>query len=451
MNTERLHLLIVDDEDAHIEAIRRAFDAAGGKADIRAAGTLREYRELITAHPPDIALMDLNLPDGRAVDVLTHPPEDAPFPVLVMTAFGNQQIVVEVMKAGALDYVVKSPEAFATLPHTVERLLREWKLLQSHKLAEATLRESELRFRKIYEQSPVSYQSLDAEGRILDVNPAWLTLFGYTREEVIGRRLDEFFTPASQTAFAEGFPRFRERGVTQGSEFEVRRKDGVVLTVAFDGIFVRDAQGRPAYTHCVLHNITERKRAEEALAEETVRRRILVEQSRDGICVLDEYGKVLEANHRYAEMLGYSPDEVLQLHVWDWDAQWTREQVMEKIRLVDAGGDHFETRHRRKDGTVFDVEISSNAAICSGQKLIFAVCRDITERKQAGETLRQQTEELRARNEELERFNRASVGRELRMIEMKQEVNQLCQQAGLPSRYPQNSATESEKTGNHTP
>ncbi len=128
------------------------------------------------------------------------------------------------------------------------------------------LRESEARFRRIFEQSPVAYQSLDALERILEVNPAWLALFGYTRDEVIGRRMTEFITPASQALLAEEFARFRECGVTHGVEFEVRRKDGNVLTVSNDGVFVRDAQNRPSYSHCVLHNISERKSLEFDLA-----------------------------------------------------------------------------------------------------------------------------------------------------------------------------------------
>ena len=85
------------------------------------------------------------------------------------------------------------------------------------------------------------------------------------------------------------------------------------------------------------------KQAEETLKEEAIRRRMLVEQSRDGIVVLDQNGKVYEANQRYAEMLGYSMEEVLQLHVWDWDAQWTQEQLLEMVRKVDEAGDRFES------------------------------------------------------------------------------------------------------------
>jgi len=128
--------------------------------------------------------------------------------------------------------------------------------------------------------------------------------------------------------------------------------------------------------------VKELKQAEQALADEATRRSILIDQSRDGIVILDQNGKVYEANRQFAEMLGYTSEEARELYVWDWDTQWTHEQLLGMIQSVDEAGDHFETYHRRKDGTTIDVEISSNGAVCSGQKLVFCVCRDITERKQ---------------------------------------------------------------------
>jgi PAS domain S-box-containing protein/putative nucleotidyltransferase with HDIG domain len=138
----------------------------------------------------------------------------------------------------------------------------------------------------------------------------------------------------------------------------------------------------------VTQDITERKRVEEALAEEVTQRRILMDTSRDGISILDEDSKLCEANQRFAEMLGYSPEELKDFHTWDWDIQWTREKLLEMGRSVDAAGVHLETRHRRKDGTVFDVELSVNSAVVEGKKLLFCVSRDVTERRQAEEALR---------------------------------------------------------------
>jgi two-component system NtrC family sensor kinase len=156
---------------------------------------------------------------------------------------------------------------------------------------------------------------------------------------------------------------------------------------------VRDSRGNIVSCLEIGRNITERKQAEQALADEATRRRILIEQSSDGIVILDQNGKVYEANKRFAEMLGYTPEEAAELHMWDWDTQWSREQLLEMVRSVDEAGDNFETYHRRKDGTTIDVEISTNGAMFASQKLVFCVCRDITERKKAEEALRRAEQE----------------------------------------------------------
>lgn len=131
------------------------------------------------------------------------------------------------------------------------------------------------------------------------------------------------------------------------------------------------------------------------LLEDAVIWRTLIEHSRDGIVVLDENGKVFEANQRFADMLGYSSEEVLQLHVWDWDAQWTQGHLLEMHRNVDEKGDHFETLHRCKNGTLLNVEISTNGEVIGGKKLVFCVSRDISDLKQAQKELRESEEYFR--------------------------------------------------------
>ena len=145
----------------------------------------------------------------------------------------------------------------------------------------------------------------------------------------------------------------------------------------------------------VVRDITERKKAERKLADDTLRHRLLIEQSRDGIVVVDQDGKVRETNLRFAEMLGYTTQEVLKLHVWDWDSTFSRNELRNMLRDVDETGDYFETKHKRKDGSVYDVEISSNGAIFGEEKLIFCVCRDITQRKIAQAELQETLNDLR--------------------------------------------------------
>jgi PAS domain S-box-containing protein len=121
-------------------------------------------------------------------------------------------------------------------------------------------------FRLFFEQSPLGYQSLDAEGRFLAVNQAWLDLLGYAREAVLGKPFADFLTPESQARFAERLGRLKQLGEVHGAEFDMVRGDGTVITVSSHGRTAHDSYGRFICTHCILHDITERKRAEHRAA-----------------------------------------------------------------------------------------------------------------------------------------------------------------------------------------
>lgn len=120
----------------------------------------------------------------------------------------------------------------------------------------------------------------------------------------------------------------------------------------------------------------------------------LFEQSGDAMVVLRQDGSVYRANQRYADMLGYTLEEISDLHVWDWDIQFSQQQLREMLLTVDNSGAHFDTQQRRKDGTVIDTELSNNGALYKGEKLIFCIVRDTTARNSTEERLRQNEELL---------------------------------------------------------
>ena len=129
------YILLVEDEPTHAIVIRHTIQSANPNAVVKVAGSLQEYRSAIANSLPEIVLIDMYLPDGKALEVLTSPPETGSFPIVVMTSSGDEKIAVKAMKAGALDYIVKTTESFKAMPHTVERALREWKLIQERKRA----------------------------------------------------------------------------------------------------------------------------------------------------------------------------------------------------------------------------------------------------------------------------------------------------------------------------
>ncbi|NYS61418.1 sensor domain-containing diguanylate cyclase [Vreelandella salicampi] len=128
--------------------------------------------------------------------------------------------------------------------------------------------------------------------------------------------------------------------------------------------------------------------------DETTLWTALFEQSGDAMVVLRQDGSVYRANQRYADMLGYTLEEMKDLYVWDWDTLFSKQELQEMLLNVDNSSEHFDTRHRRKNGTIIDAELSNNGALYKNENLIFCIVRDTTERKSTEERLRRKEELL---------------------------------------------------------
>ncbi|RIX48879.1 MAG: PAS domain S-box protein [Rhodocyclales bacterium GT-UBC] len=128
-----------------------------------------------------------------------------------------------------------------------------------------------------------------------------------------------------------------------------------------------------------------REQAAQALAQESERNRLLLQNASDGIHVLDGEGNVLEASDSFCRMLGRRRDEVLRMNVREWDGRWSSEEVPGVISalLREQHNSVFETRHRRADGSLFDVEINAIPVMFDEKRALYCSARDVTEHKQA--------------------------------------------------------------------
>jgi PAS domain S-box-containing protein/putative nucleotidyltransferase with HDIG domain len=261
-----MNILLLEDEPAHAEAVRRALEASGLKAVVQVAGTLREYHEAVAARPPDIALLDMILPDGRALDVLTSLPDACPFPILIMTSYGNEQTAVMAMKAGALDYIVKSPESFDTMPHAVERALREWNVLQERKRAEEGLHKMEENYHRSLDGSPLGMRIVTAEGDTLYANKAILDLYGFdSLEELNKTLLKDRYAPQNYAEHKNRKIQRQKADFPSESEISIVRKNGEVCILQ---VFRKEVLWNGGKQHQALYlDITARKMAEERLIE----------------------------------------------------------------------------------------------------------------------------------------------------------------------------------------
>jgi PAS domain S-box-containing protein len=236
---------------------------------------------------------------------------------------------------------------------------------------EQKLISSEEKYRALYDNAPLSYQSLDEHGRFLDVNPTWLKTLGYEREEVVGKSYADFLHPDWIPHFEKNFPEFKRKGYVCDVQFKLRHKQGHYLHVSFEGCVGYWPDGTFRQTYCVFKDITEQKKAEEKLRESEGFLRSILETMADGFWVTDMEGRILEVNEAYAGMSGYSSEELAQMRIEELDALETREMVLSKIeRIRKKGSARFETRHRRKDGGIYPVEVTATFIGNAGGRLV---------------------------------------------------------------------------------
>jgi len=271
-------ILILEDEAAHAEAIRRSLISSGRNYEIHIAYTLHEYHELVSGVNPSIVLSDMNLPDGNALDILVESPEERPFPIIVMTSYGDEAIAVHAIKAGALDYVVKSENAFIEMPRIIERSLREWQNLMKRKNAEEALRNSEARYRILAENMSDMVWLMNIDFKTLYISPSVTKTRGYEMAELNEISMENHMTQESWKRLSETFSHMLSRGNLESEspllsfaiDIELNKKNGCPFWCENVFTIILDEAGKPTNILAAGRDITERKWAETVLYQQNM-------------------------------------------------------------------------------------------------------------------------------------------------------------------------------------
>lgn len=244
-----------------------------------------------------------------------------------------------------------------------------------------------LYLRALIECNPLAIVVLRSDESIVDCNAAFEELFGFTKEEVILRKLDELIVPADQRVTAGQLTADAQAGEVVYAEVQRRHKDGHLVDVALHGVEVR-VEGQHSGVFAIYQDISERKRAADRLQESERRSRRLFEHVPDPIFIFDKASNFfLDCNSAVERVYGYTREELKKMTPYDLHPPEDYMKVHENIAVanVDAPNTYV---HLTKDGRKMNVEILSDDIEWQGRTAWISIVRDITERKRAEAELR---------------------------------------------------------------
>jgi PAS domain S-box-containing protein len=258
--------------------------------------------------------------------------------------------------------------------HQIELELQNEELRNTQKQFEITRD----RFARLFNDAPVGYLSIDQSGIIAQANQTFADMIEKEPHAVCGKALVDFIATGDRSAFLGRFKAFFKSPSGKELSFALLGKDRLVRCVGRTENHGPETDRRLLL---ILSDISQQVRAEEALQERERFLTSILETTQDGFWVIDARGRLSDVNEAYCRMTGYTKEELENLGIGDLDVLEDVAVTEARIaRIIENGSELFETKHRRKDGTVFDVEVSASYLSLHGGMLV-CFCRDISDRK----------------------------------------------------------------------
>ena len=303
--------------------------------------------------------------------------------------------------SGSKREVVITKAAYREADGTVGGLIGVMVDITGQRQAEEALRRSEEKYRSIFNDSVLGIFQTTPDGRFLTVNQAFAEIHGFdTAQEMIAMTADiatQFYiNPDERVRFKKST---ETDDVTKQFETNMYRKDRTTIWVRMNARAIRDGDGNVLYYEGTLEDITDRRKAEDALRESEERYRVAIENSNDGVAILRGERHVY-VNQRFVEMFGYeSTGEILgttnSIIVHPDDREMVRDTLLRRQRGEPAPK-RYEFRGIKKDGMPVYVDVSATDTVYQGNPVSLAYLRDITERKRAEEALIRAEEKYRS-------------------------------------------------------
>ncbi|MCI5148363.1 MAG: PAS domain-containing protein, partial [Candidatus Electrothrix sp. MAN1_4] len=239
MHDKDLHILLIEDNPDHAELFQANLAlTAYSRARVKQHRTLEKGLASLQAGAFDLLFIDLSLRDSSINETLEHLTSlIAPCPIIVLTSLDDEQTILNVIRKGADDCLPKSELTDTLLERLIQFNLDRWQLKQE-------VIESREAYRDLYHRSPNMLGSVDAETRrVLTCNQTFADTLGYTRQEIINRKITDFYYPDCHENFNQIFATFLEKGRISNEELQLKTRDGKRVDVLLNASAVRNKEG----------------------------------------------------------------------------------------------------------------------------------------------------------------------------------------------------------------
>jgi PAS domain S-box-containing protein len=429
-----LKILSLEDSIPDYEIIQEHLVNSGYKMNLIRVDSETQYEKLIRNQNYDVILADFKLPGFDAFGALLLHQEICPkIPFICVSGSIGEETAIELLKKGAADYVLK--DRLERLPFAIKRALEEVREKEARQIAEENFIISETRYRRLFETAKDGILIVDAtSGYIVDVNPFLIKLLGYSRKEFLEKAIWEIGVFKDIVHNYDKFLELQQNEYVRYENLPLESSDGRKINVEFvSNVYLVD---QLKVIQCNIRDITIRKLAEIALQESNERLKIILDHNPIAIWDWNIKTDTWLATQRYFTMLGYPPENGnLDRNVWiNRIHPDERETVNQKIAAVLNHTDDnyfYDVRMLHADGSYRWQTVIGNVIERDENGLasrMLGVRMDITDRKKA-------EIELKRKIDDLERFHKLTIGREISMIELKKEVNELLKKSGQDEKY----------------
>lgn len=393
---EKIHVLHIDDDSDFLKTAKQCLEMQR-QFQIDTAVSVKEARAKLEKEKYDVIISDYQMPEEDGLEFFKSIRKEGNMtPFILLTGKGREEVAISALNLGVDQYLNKGGEpetVYTELAHHIKQLAETRKI-------EERRRESDARFRNLFENAYDGLILVDISGRILDINRKAAEIAEKNREDIIGKSFLEL-----ELVNPEALPLLVEK-LRQGSmgrelelfELEVLSRKGAKKTVEIGSTFIL-SNNKPVGSLALVRDITQRKRAEQALKESEAKYRLLIEQSLNGILIAQgPTPHIAFVNKTTSDILGYTIEELsafspqqIEMMVPDEDREQFRRYLRERLEGKDLPP-RYEVRAIRKDGNIIWIGVSSRLISYEGKAAVQIMFADITESKRAEETLRESEE-----------------------------------------------------------